>query len=129
MGPETQDPAPADSPPAVATAEPTLPPPAASVEEIVPADDAATMAELQRRSRQLEGLRRVMPQRPQIVRASTARTIADLQDQITFVDMRLNAAAELGLTPEQQQALWRERVYLMQSLIRLEYARLQSPRY
>ena len=70
-----------------------------------------------------------MPARPEIVRASTARTIADLQDQIAFVDMRLNAAQSLELNPDQRAALWRERVYLMQSLIQIEYARLQSPKY
>jgi hypothetical protein len=116
-------------PAAPATAMDHTPAPATTVVEVPPADDAATLAELQLRSRRLEGLRRAMPERPQIVRASTARTIADLQDQIALVDLRLNAAADLELTQAQREALWRERVYLMQSLIQLEYARLQSPRY
>ena len=120
------EPTPPETP---ATAMEHTPAPATTVVEVPPADDAATLAELQLRSRRLEGLRRAMPERPQIVRASTARTIADLQDQIAFVDLRLNAAGELELTPAQREALWRERVYLMQSLIQLEYARLQSPRY
>ena len=102
---------------------------AAAVSEVVPSDDASTVADLQLRSQQLERLRRAMPERPRVVRASTAGTIAALQDQIAFVDMRLNAADELELTTRQREALWRERVNLMQSLVQLEYARLQSPRY
>lgn len=112
-----------------ATQMSATPAPAAKVSDVVPANDAATVAELQTRSRRLETLRRAMPAGPEIVRASTAGTIADLQDQIAFVDMRLNAAQDESLTPAQQRALWRERVNLMQSLVRIEYARLQSPRY
>ena len=69
-----------------------------------------------------------MPQR-QVVRASTASTIADLEDRIALVDMRLNEADTLELTPQQRQALWRERVNLMNSLVRLEFAQIQSQRY
>ena len=38
-------------------------------------------------------------------------------------------AAHLGLTEAQKHALWKERVNLMQSLVQVEYARLQRPRY
>jgi len=99
------------------------------VSEVVPSVAPVTLADLQQRSRRLEGLRTAMPRRPQIVRASTARTIVDLEDRIALVDMRLNSAAALRLTERQRQALWRERVNLMQSLLQLEYAQLQSPRY
>lgn len=118
----TRDPA---GPPAVSASNP----PAAAVSEVVPSDDAATVADLQLRSQQLERLRRAMPERPRVVRASTAGTIAALQDQIAFVDLRLNAADELELSTAQRESLWRERVNLMRSLVQLEYARLQSPRY
>jgi hypothetical protein len=117
LGPQSGPPAPAAAPAA------------RHVAEVVPADDVATVAELQLRSRQLERLRHALPEGPKVVRARTAGTIADLQDQIALVDLRLNAAQTLGLTPAQQQALWRERVNLMRSLVQLEYARLQSPRY
>ncbi len=115
--------------PAVPSSTASAPPTAAPAAEVVPSGDAASVAELQLRSRRLERLRRAMPERPRVVRASTAGTIADLQDQIALVDLRLNAAEELALTPTQREALWRERVNLMQSLVRLEYARLQTPRY
>lgn len=99
------------------------------IAEVVPSVEPVAVGELQQRSRQLEALRRAMPRRQGVIRASTARTIADLQDQVALVDMRLNAAAELGLTPGQQQALWQERVILMRSLLQLEYAQIQSTRY
>lgn len=123
MTPEPEGPA------VPATRMSATPSPATNVSEVVPPNDAATVAELQLRSRRLETLRRAMPAGPEIVRASTAGTIADLQDQIAFVDLRLNASQNEALTPAQQRALWRERVNLMQSLVRVEYARLQSPRY
>jgi hypothetical protein len=43
--------------------------------------------------------------------------------------VRLGAADALGLTEAQKHALWKERVNLMQSLVQVEYARLQRPRY
>jgi hypothetical protein len=110
-------------------ADPGASAPETPIAEVVPSVEPVSVGDLQQRSRQLEALRRAMPQRAGVVRASTARTIADLQDRVALVDMRLNAAAELGLDPAQQQALWQERVILMQSLLRLEYAQVQSARY
>ncbi len=109
---------------AVDQSEPEVP-----IAEVVPSVEPVAVGDLQQRSRQLEALRRAMPQRQGVIRASTARTIADLQDRVALVDMRLNAAMELGLTPTQQQALWQERVILMRSLLQLEYAQIQSTRY
>lgn len=101
----------------------------AQISEVVPSVEPVGLDALQKRSRQLESLRRAMPRRQGVIRASTARTIVDLQDRVALVDMRLNAAMDLGLGPAQQQALWRERVNLMQSLLQLEYAQIQSTRY
>ena len=103
--------------------------PATNVSEVVPSVEIVSSDELRNRSRRLENLRRVMPQRPQVVRASTTRTIVDLEDRIALVDMRLNEADRLGLTPKQEHALWRERVNLMNTLVRLEYTQISSPRY
>jgi hypothetical protein len=114
---------------AVNTEQQSVTEPAATVAEVVPPVEAVSSDELRNRSRRLESLRRAMPQRPQVVRASTTRTIVDLEDRIALVDMRLNAAAELGLTPQQDKALWRERVNLMNTLVRLEYTQISSPRY
>ena len=84
---------------------------------------------LQMRSQRLEALRAAMPRRPEVSRAGTAMTSADLEDRVALVDMRLNAADALQLTPAQRQALWRERVNLMQSLLQVEYAQLQNRGY
>lgn len=86
-----------------------------------------SLAALQTRSRKLEALRAAMPRAPQVERAGTAMTIAELEDRIALVDLRLHAADALGLTPAQRHALWKERVNLMQSLVQVEYARLQGP--
>lgn len=103
--------------------------PAATISETTGATDRAILPALQTRSRRLEALRAAMPRGPEVNRAGTAMTIADLEDRIALVDMRLNAADALQLTPAQRQALWRERVNLMQSLLQVEYAQLQNPGY
>lgn len=129
MGPpDTSDVSPVPAETAAATG-PADAAPGVGVSDVVPTAAPVTLADLQQRSRRLEVLRGAMPRRPQVVRASTARTIVDLEDRIALVDMRLNSASALRLTERQRQALWRERVNLMQSLVQLEYAQLQSPRY
>lgn len=103
--------------------------PPATVSELVASDNAANLTALQTRSRKLEALRAAIPRQPQVERAGTAMTIAELEDRIALVDVRLRAADALGLTEAQKHALWKERVNLMQSLVQVEYARLQRPRY
>ncbi len=103
--------------------------PPATVSQMVESGNAASLPALQARSRRLEALRAAMPREPEVQRARTAMTIAELEDRIALVDVRLHAADELGLTEAQKHALWKERVNLMQSLVQVEYARRQSPRY
>ena len=75
-------------------------------------------------SQQIERNLRALPAQPSLVRASTAATIAELQDQIAAIDYLLSHP-ELRLTPEQDQIYWRERVRLMNSLLRLRTAQAQ----
>ncbi len=104
--------------------------PAAAVSGLVQQPGSGvSLAALQNRSRKLEALRAAMPRQPKVERAGTAMTIADLEDRIALVDLRLHAADALGLTEAQRHALWKERVNLMQSLVQVEYARLQGPGY
>lgn len=103
--------------------------PPATVSQMIEAGNGVSLPALQARSRRLEALRAAMPREPEVQRARTAMTIAELEDRIALVDVRLHAANELGLTEAQKHALWKERVNLMQSLVQVEYARLQSPRY
>ena len=100
--------------------------PAATVAGSIPAVDRS-MPALQLSSRRLETLRAALPRRGGVERAATAMTIAELEDRIALVDLKLNNADALGLTIAQERILWRERVNLMQSLVQVEYALLQNP--
>ncbi len=103
--------------------------PAATVSGLVDGGNGVSLRALQTRSRKLEALRAAMPRQPKVERARTAMTIAELEDRIALVDLRLHAADALGLTQAHRHALWKERVNLMQSLVQVEYSRLQRPGY
>ena len=75
-------------------------------------------------SQVLERDLRRLPDSPQLMRASTAATIDDLQSRIAAIDYRLNHP-EIRMTRRQQEAYWRERVRLMDSLVQLRYAQMQ----
>ncbi len=75
-------------------------------------------------SRQIERNLRALPAQPSLVRASTAATISDLQDQIAAIDYLLSRP-ELQLSPAQEEIYWRERVRLMNSLLQLRTAQAQ----
>ena len=75
-------------------------------------------------SQQLENDLRLLPDEPRVMRASTVATISDIEDRIAAIDFQLNETA-LQMTPDEQQIFWRERVRLMQSLVRLRYAQVQ----
>ncbi|HSD70182.1 MAG TPA: hypothetical protein VLB07_11555 [Woeseiaceae bacterium] len=76
------------------------------------------------RSRELESDLRALPEQPQLVQAGTAATILDLEDRIAAIDLILNDSGG-HLTAAQSEAYWRERVRLMNSLVRLRYAQAQ----
>ena len=75
-------------------------------------------------SRRLEKDLRALPSQPSVMRAGTAATLSELEDRIAAIDYRLNHSAN-SLTPEQAEIYWRERVRLMDSLLRLRYAQAQ----
>ena len=84
---------------------------------------------LAERSRQLEHLLRALGDQPRVVRVSTADTIATLEDHLALVDYQLSYA-NAGLLPQNQsEALWRERVDLMNSLVQVRYAEAQRVSY
>lgn len=88
-----------------------------------PPDTVAAVehAEWQRRSSELERLLAALPE-AQLTRGSTALTAALLEDRIALVDERLNAhVGDAGAT-DQRDALLRERVLLLDSLVRVRYA-------
>ena len=81
-----------------------------------------TLNALRVQSQLLERDLRSMPSQPRVQRAGTLATIDDLQDRIAAIDLYLS---DSGLSPEAQEIYWRERVRLMDSLVRLRYAQTQ----
>jgi hypothetical protein len=75
-------------------------------------------------SRQLESDLRALPEQPQLARAGTVAAIVDLEDQIAAIDYVLTDPTN-QLTPAQAEAYWRERVRMMNLLLRLRYAQAQ----
>jgi hypothetical protein len=95
------------------------------VEQQTPAIDVietARVPELVARSQQLEGLLQKLPDRPRIERVSTAAMIDTIEDRIQWLDFQLSDARDSGLNEEQTRRLWRERVELMDSLVKVRYA-------
>jgi hypothetical protein len=73
-------------------------------------------------SQHLEDLLQRLPGRPQIERVSTAAMIDTIEGRIQWLDFRLSDATGSDLNEEQKQRLWRERVELMDSLVKVRYA-------
>jgi hypothetical protein len=84
--------------------------------------DRARVPELMAQSQQLEGLLQQLPERPRIERVSTAAMIDTIEDRIQWLDFQLSDAPDSGLNEEQTRRLWRERVELMDSLVKVRYA-------
>lgn len=78
---------------------------------------AAVRAENER----LEWLLATLPE-PRAMRGSTAFTLAEIEDRLAFVDDRLSRVMLEPNAPERAEALWRERVDLMNSLVQVRYA-------
>jgi hypothetical protein len=84
--------------------------------------ETARVPELVARSQQLDGLLQKLPERPRIERVSTAAMIDTIEDRIQWLDFQLSDAQDSGLNEEQTRRLWRERVELMDSLVKVRYA-------
>jgi hypothetical protein len=82
----------------------------------------ARVPELVAQSQHLEGLLQRLPERPRIERVSTAAMIDTIEDRIQWLDFQLSDASDSGLNEEQTRRLWRERVELMDSLVKVRYA-------
>lgn len=87
-------------------------------------NDLRALNALMVESRQIERNLRALPAQPSLVRVSTAATISELQDQIATIDYLLNHP-DLRFSPVQKEIYWRERVRLMNSLLRLRTAQAQ----
>lgn len=80
------------------------------------------LTELMTRSRRLEEVLSVLPPRPVVERVTTAATIDTLEQRIQWLDFHLSYASEAGLSERQAEHMWRERVDLMDSLVKVRYA-------
>ncbi len=105
--------------PAVADRQPL---PAPSQEQPTALVETARVPELVAQSRHLEYLLQSLPERPRIERVSTAATIDTIEQRIQWLDFQLSDAPDSGLNEVQTRRLWRERVELMDSLVKVRYA-------
>ena len=80
------------------------------------------VAQLVARSQELEDLLQALPARPMIERVSTVATIDTIEQRIQWLDFQLSYAPEGSFDDAQSQRLWRERVELMDSLVKVRYA-------
>jgi hypothetical protein len=87
-----------------------------------PAQPQEQPEDLVAQSRHLEDLLQRLPERPRIERVSTAATIDTIEERIQWLDFQLSDARDSGLNEAQTQRLWRERVELMDSLVKVRYA-------
>lgn len=85
----------------------------------------ASYASLVEESVRLERMLSQLPQRS-VIRAGTASTIAGLEDRITLIDAQLMVGSARGLPSAEKQALWRERVDLMNALVHVRYAQAEN---
>lgn len=69
-------------------------------------------------------LRQIEYQRP-LMSGATATTIVGLEDRIALIDEQLTYGAARGLQPPQREALWGERVVLLDALVHVRYAQSQ----
>lgn len=88
------------------------------------ASDAA-LAALQQQSQALEQVLAEMPARPAVARAATALPIETLESQVQWLDHRLSVTQAEAGSPGEAEQLWRQRVEVMNSLVRLRYAEAQ----
>lgn len=90
--------------------------------QVVPAEAAVPLEELVAQSRELDELLNYLPQRPAVERVSMAATIDTIQQRVQWLDQQLSYAPDTGLDDAQAYQLWRERVDLMDSLVKVRYA-------
>jgi anti-sigma factor RsiW len=84
--------------------------------------ESAHVPELVAQSQKLDDLLQRLPERPRIERVSTAATIDTIEERIQWLDFQLSDAPDSGLNEQQTRRLWRERVELMDSLVKVRYA-------
>jgi hypothetical protein len=83
--------------------------------------DALLAADMRAESDRLEAFLAALPE-PRAMRGSTAYTVSELEDRIAYLDDRLSRVAVEPNAPERAEALWRERVGVLSTLVQVRYA-------
>jgi hypothetical protein len=96
--------------------------PPASAGAVQPADE---VRDLRAQSQALDQLLAALPSRPAVERAGTSLPIESLEAQVQWLDHQLSVGPEAVASPADAEQLWRERVEVMNSLVRLRYAEAQ----
>jgi len=89
-----------------------------------PATEASALpvaAAIRAENERLESILASLPER-NAMRGSTAFTVAELEDRLASVDDRLSLVSLEPNAPERAEALWRERVDVMHTLVQVRYA-------
>ena len=86
--------------------------------------ESSGLRDLKLESQTLERNLRLLPDNPSVRKVSTATTIRELEGRIAAIDSRLNDQS-IVLDQQQAEIYWRERVRLMNILVRLRYAQAQ----
>jgi hypothetical protein len=89
------------------------------------AEEAAQYQALVAESARLERVLAELPAARPLMVGSTASTIAGLEDRIAVVDAQLSYAAAQNVGSPYRQALWGERVELMNALVYVRFAQAQ----
>jgi hypothetical protein len=101
-----------------------LTPPASAVIDTTDHQQQQPVAQLVAQSRELDGLLQHLPPPRQVQRVSFAATVDRLEQRVQWIDMQLSAVPEISHArgSELEHQLWRERVNLMESLVKVRYA-------
>ncbi len=81
---------------------------------------------LQQESERLERMLQRIPQQRPMISAGTASTIVALEDRIAYVDAQLTLGSAFDMQIAEREALWGERVELMNALVHLRYAQAHA---
>jgi hypothetical protein len=88
--------------------------------------EPVSYAPLVEESARLERLLAELPAPPRVTAGTTAGTIVGLEDRIALIDAQLSYAAARDLASPYREALWGERVELMNALVYVRFAQTQG---
>lgn len=105
---------------------PTLPTLVVVPEQVPEPRRARSYEPLMAESARLERLLAEMPAPRPLVVGAAAGTVVGLEDRIAVIDAQLSYAAARDLAPPYREALWGERVELMNALVVVRFAQMQG---